>query len=143
MAASTSAFYSVQYQPTPAVLRGTVLQPLSALEFTEACEMLLHAARHHRCPYWLLDGRADANFRTPDVYEWLGDEFLPRVQRELGRMPMLAFLARAGFRRKLHAQNAALPTVVGGAFRSAWFTDESTALDWLASFRSVRPDSLP
>ncbi len=133
------SFYAVRYQPAPALLRGTVRRPLSPLEFTEACEMLLAAARRHRCPYWLLDGRADADSRPLDVYEWLIDEFLPRVHRVLDRVPTLAFIARPDFWDALRARSFAPPIVIAGTFRANWFTDEGEALAWLASYRTVLP----
>ena len=139
MAEQTLPFYQVQYQTAPPLLRGTVLRPLSVAEFTEACEMLLATARRHRCPYWLLDGRADANTRPPDLYEWLSDEFLPRVHRVLHRVPTLAFVARPDFWRELRAQNFAPPTVIAGTFRAGWFTDEASALAWLTTFRTMSP----
>ena len=132
-------FYAVRYQPAPALLRGTVLRPLSTLEFTEACEMLLAAALEHHCPYWLLDGRADVDARSPDVYEWLSDEFLPRVHRVLGRVPTLAFLAYPEFWHTLRARSYAPPVVIAGTFRAGWFTDEGTAMQWLANYRTVLP----
>ena len=132
-------FYAVRYQPAPALLRGTVLRPLSSLEFTETCEMLLAAAYQHRCPYWLLDGRADADTRPAAVYEWLIDEFLPRVHRVLGRVPTLAFVAQPDFWDSLRARSFAPPIVIAGTFRASWFTDEGTALAWLATYRIAMP----
>ena len=132
-------FYAVHYQRVPALLRGTVLRPLSALEFTETCEMLMAAARQHRCPYWLLDGRADADTRPAAVYEWLIDEFLPRVHRVVGRVPTLAFIARPDFWDSLRTRSLASPIVIAGTFRANWFTDEDSALAWLATYRTALP----
>ena len=97
MSTPSQPFYAVRYQPAPTLLCGTVLRPLSALEFTEACEMLLAAAKEHHCPYWLLDGRADSSNHPADVYEWLVEDFLPRVHRALDRVPCLTFVARPEF----------------------------------------------
>jgi hypothetical protein len=135
----STPFYAVRYQPAPALVRGTVLRPLSTLEFTEACEMLLAAALKHRCPYWLLDGRADTDARPLDVYEWLNDEFLPRVHRELGRVPTLAFIARPEFWHALRARSFAPPMVIAGTFRAGWFTEECAAMRWLTNYRTVLP----
>ena len=143
MSTPSQPFYAVCYQPEPALLCGTVLRPLSALEFTEACEMLLAAAKEHCCPYWLLDGRADTNSRPPDVYGWLSDEFLPRVHRVLGRVPTLAFIARPEFWHALRAQSYAPPMAIASTFRAGWFTEESTALAWMATYRTVLPAPLP
>ena len=137
MSTLSQPFYTVRYQPAPALLRGTVLRPLSPLEFTEACEMLLAAAVEHRCPYWLLDGRADADGRPSDVYEWLSDEFLPRVHRVLGRVPTLAFIARPEFWHGLRARSYAPPLVIAGTFRAGWFTEECAAMRWLTHYRTA------
>ena len=124
------SFYSVTYQAQPPLVRGVVLRPLSVAEFTEACELLLAEAQAHNCPYWLLDGRIDENTRPLDMYEWLGEDFLPRVHRALGMVPCLAFMARPEFWRALQAQgytNSA-PTLKPAVFRAGWFTEESAAL---------------
>ena len=142
MSTPSQPFYMVRYQHAPALLRGTVLRPLTTIEFTEACEMLLAAAQEHHCPYWLLDGRADADARPPDVYEWLSDEFLPRVHRVLGRVPTLAFVARPEFWQALRARSYAPPLVIASTFRASWFTDERAALAWLATYRTVLPAPL-
>jgi len=142
MSTPSQSFYAVHYQPAPALLRGTVLRPLSTLEFTETCETLLAAAQQYRCPYWLLDGRLDTDSRPHDVYWWLSDEFLPRVHRVLGRVPTLAFIARPEFWDALRARSYAPPIVIAGTFRASWFTDEGTALAWLATHRTGLPAPL-
>ncbi|MVN78181.1 hypothetical protein GO988_17775 [Hymenobacter sp. HMF4947] len=130
-------YYSVQYQSQPPLVRGVVLRPLSVAEFTESCEQLLAVAQRHRCPFWLLDGRADAQERPLDVYEWLGEEFMPRVRKALGRIPSLAFIAQPEFWQELQARNYARPSPTGpsAAYRANWFTSEADALAWLHQFR--------
>lgn len=130
-------YYAVHYQASPPLIRGTVRHPLSATEFTEACEMLLEHAQRHRCAYWLLDGRADAPGRPTDVYEWLKDEFLPRVHRTLGRVPCLAFMAKPELWQELQSRHYVLPTpsLLASTYRTGWFVDEATALAWLNQFR--------
>ena len=54
----TTDYYSVQYQVSPALVRGVVLRPLSETEFTESCELLLMQAQRYGCPFWLLDSTA-------------------------------------------------------------------------------------
>ena len=133
------SFYSVTYQAQPPLVRGVVLRPLSVAEFTEACELLLAEAQTHNCPYWLLDGRIDENTRPLDMYEWLGEDFLPRVHRALGTVPCLAFMARPEFWLALQAQGYAndAPTLKPAVFRAGWFTDETAALVWLSQFRPL------
>lgn len=130
-------YYTVQYLAQPPLLHGMVRRPLSATEFTETCELLLAWAQHHDCPFWLLDGRLDAEPQPLDVYEWLRDEFLPRVHKTLGRIPCLAFLARPELWLALRAHHyaPAPPVVLSAAARTGWFTNEAEALAWLAQFR--------
>jgi hypothetical protein len=134
---STAEFYAVRYQANPPLVRGVVQRPLSTAEFTEACELLLAKAQQHRCPFWLLDGQADTAERPTDVYDWLGDEFLPRVHKTLGLIPCLAFVARAEFWEALQARNYASPTsnLHATSFRAEWFTSEADALAWLGQYR--------
>ena len=134
---STAEFYAVRYQAEPPLVRGVVQRSLSPAEFTEACELLLAMAQQHQCPFWLLDGLADTAERPTDVYDWLGDEFLPRVYKTLGRIPCLAFVARTEFRQALQSHSYASPTstLFATTFRADWFTSEADALAWLGHFR--------
>lgn len=131
------SYYAVQYQAHPALLRGQVLRPLSATEFTEVSELLLAWATHYNCPFWLLDGSVDTQPQPLDVYEWLRDEFFPRVQRSLGRIPCVAFIAQPELWQALNTLNYAppVPVILSAAYRANWFTNEPEALAWLAQFR--------
>ncbi|GAA4494282.1 hypothetical protein GCM10023172_04120 [Hymenobacter ginsengisoli] len=137
MLPSAPGYYAVQYQAQPALLRGRVLRPLSATEFTEVSELLLAWARHYDCPFWLLDGTIDTKPQPLDVYEWLRDEFFPRVHRSLGRIPCVAFIAQPDMWLALKAFSYAppAPVVLSAAYRANWFTNEAEALAWLAHFR--------
>lgn len=137
MRSTLADYYSVDFEAHPPLLRGRVQRPLSAAEFTETCELLLAQARRHDCPYWLLDGRADEDVRPPCLYQWLTDEFLPRVSRTLGRMPYVAFVARPSFWQALqaHAYGPLAPAQLSATFRINWFTDEAPAAEWLNSYR--------
>ena len=140
MLTHVAEFYEVRFEARPPLLRGRVLRPLSVIEFTEVCELLLEEARRHRCPYWLLDGRADEPVRPADVYGWLNEDFLPRVRVALGEAPYLAFVARPDFWKLLQAQayGSLAPAQPSPAFHSNWFTDEATALAWLDKQRKAR-----
>jgi hypothetical protein len=131
--------YVVHYQALPPLLRGLVLRPLSAVEFTEACEMLLVTAQRYQCSYWLLDGRADENTRPIDVYQWLVEEFLPRVPRALSQVPHLAFVAQPCFWDALQTRSYPLndPALASPAFRIGWFTEAAAAEDWLNLSRAI------
>ncbi|MDO7885689.1 hypothetical protein [Hymenobacter cheonanensis] len=130
-------YFAVHYQAQPALLQGKMLRPLSATEFTEVSELLLAWAKHYTCPFWLLDGRVDSVPQPLDMYEWLRDEFFPRVHLSLGRIPCVAFLAQPELWLALNARGYALPApiILSAAYRANWFTDEAEALAWLAQFR--------
>jgi hypothetical protein len=131
------SYYTVQYQAQPALLRGRVLRPLSATDFTEVGELLLAWGQHYDCPFWLLDGRVDTRPQPLDVYEWLREEFLPRVHQGLGRIPCVAFLAQPEMWLALNTRGYAppAPVILSSAYRANWFTNEEDALAWLAQFR--------
>jgi hypothetical protein len=129
-------YYAVHYQPHPPLLRGTVQRPLSATEFTEACEAVLAWAQHYDCPFWLLDGRADV-VQPLDLYEWLREDFLPHAHKVLDRVPYLAFIGESDFWLALQAQHYAPSAtwVLSAAYRANWFTTEEAGVAWLAQFR--------
>lgn len=132
-------FYRLDYQPTPPLLRGTVPHPLTDAEYAGVCELQLAEALHYRCPWWLLDGRADGPPRPAQLYEWLQDDLLPRAHRGLVQQPTVAFMASAAFWQELKARRLVPNLVFSGSFRSGWFTDEAPALAWLARCRAGSP----
>ena len=131
MLVSIADYFTACFLPQPPLLRGQVHRPMSESEFTEACECMLMQAERHRCPYWLLDSRRDAHVRMPDVYDWLTDEFLPRVRTALGQAPCIACVAPASFWHELQAA-APLPLANPDvAYRARAFTTEADARQWL------------
>ena len=135
MLASIADYFTACFQPEPFLLRGQVHRPMTESEFTEACELMLVLAQRQHCPFWLLDSQRDANTRAPDVYDWLTDEFLPRVRRNLGQAPCIAFVAPASFWHELQA-TAPLPLAQPGvAYRARAFTQEFEAQEWLQALR--------
>jgi len=138
MPLSTTDYYLASYDAHPPVVRGVALRPLSVVEFTEACEMLLAQAQANQCRYWLLNGQADANVRPPDVYDWLLEEFLPRAHKLLGRVPCLAFVARPDFQHAIRANSRLLPIPTQpAAIQISWFTNEADGLAWLNHLRII------
>ncbi len=137
MSATTQAFYGITFEPAPPLLHGRVLRPMTVLEFTEVGEELLTAAQRTNCPYWLLDGRADRSRQQPELYQWLEDDYLPRVRLALGRPPIVAFLGTTLLWQQVQAQGTAAPdaSLLSPAFRAQWFTDEAVAKGWLDTFR--------
>ena len=111
-------------------------RPLSAGEFTAAAELMRALAQRHRCLYWLLDSRAGANIRLPDVCDRLTDESLPRARPDLGRSPCIAFLAEPRFWQALQEDYPPRQAVPAVLFRAGSFTQETEALGWLAAQRA-------
>jgi hypothetical protein len=130
------SYYAVAYEPAPPLLRGRDLRPLSAEEITETCEVLLAAARHHQCRYWLLDGRSHQWAQPQALHHWMQEEYFPRVRAVLGGQPCLAFLVPPFVWAGLPAQGYAQPLdSLAHGVRMGWFTTEPDALHWLARQR--------
>jgi hypothetical protein len=129
-------FYAVTHQDYPPLLRGISRRVLSAEEVTEACEVLLASARHHNCPYWLLDGRSNPREQQPQLHQWIREEYFPRVRAVLKRPVHVAFvvtpLVRSGLDRLGFAVVEELHPGVGCI---GWFADEAPALTWLIQQR--------
>ena len=136
-------FYALAHQAQPPLLRGMAQRALNAEEYTQACELLLAAARRHGCADWLLDARANPLPPPLALQHWLRDEFLPRAVQELGRAVHVAFLVPPEVRRALSRLGYPARLVLGpGAGQLGWFTDEAPARAWLAQLRgsgSSRP----
>lgn len=135
-------YYRLEYQPTPPLLCGTVVRPLTDVEYTGIFELQLAEALHHHCPWWLLDGRADGPPRSAQLYEWLQDDLLLRAHRGLLQQPTVAFIAQPAFWRELKSQRLIPNLIFAGTFRRGWFTDEESALAWLARCRVDSPPPL-
>ena len=137
---SVLPFYAVTYHANPPLLRGLSLRALNPEELTETCEVLLTAAQHFGCPYWLLDGRANPDGQPPSLRQWLREEYFPRVRAALGLPLHVAYLVTPEFRAVIDqlglGQVDELQPAVGWV---GWFTQEATALAWLEQQRLVQP----
>ncbi|MFC7668820.1 hypothetical protein ACFQT0_16685 [Hymenobacter humi] len=113
-------------------MRGRSRRTLSAEEVTLTCEVLLAAALHRRCAYWLLDGRVSRQEQPVELHEWLHEEYFPRVRTELGQPPCIALLVAPVFYKQLlaMAHNAPVEWPTWGA-RVNCFKEEDAALAWL------------
>ena len=133
-------FYDLAHQERPPLLRGMARRALSAEEHTQACELLLAAARYHDCADWLLDARANPQPPPLALQHWLREEFLPRAAQELGRAAHVAFLVPPEVRQALGRLGYPARLALGpGAGQLGWFTDEAPARAWLAQPRARRP----
>ena len=136
-------YYTVHYAAQLPLIRGHTLRELNAEEITFTCELLLDTSLRHGCPYWLLDGRTHVREQPQCLHDWMREDYLPRVRQVLGRQPCIAFLVPpavwAGLQDKGYAQPLDWQSQ---AARLGWFTDEGSALDWLARQR-CRESRLP
>ena len=128
--------YTLVYQASPPVLWGRPHRPLSPEEITEVCELMLAYALHHRCHYWLLDNRVDAAPLPSDLYQWMREDYLPRVRTVLGQSPLRAFVIPAAAWAMKQGQGDSMPDVEPrNLFQTGWFTEEAPARAWLDQFR--------
>ncbi|WP_188559847.1 hypothetical protein [Hymenobacter glacieicola] len=133
-------FYQVTLYKAPFVLRGRNPRALSAEEVTETCELLLAAAAQHRCPYWLLDGRANAEHQPVELHEWMREEYFPRVRAVLGQQLQVAFLVKPAVWHGLRERGYEAPQDWASfALHAGWFTEELPALAWLQRQQTARP----
>ncbi|MCR5888872.1 hypothetical protein LRS06_14075 [Hymenobacter sp. J193] len=130
-------YYNLVFQSAPPLLYGVSVRPLSPLEVTEVCELLLATAVRHACPYWMLDGLRQQSPQPQTLHNWMREEYFPRVRRELKQMPFIAFLVplfiwealpKVGYDNPLDEQ-------VQGV-RMGWFTDPKQGLAWLNRHRA-------
>ena len=130
-------FYEIRFEAEPPVLWGRSLRSLSGVEFTEACELLLRAAQRHHCRFWIIDGRANAGPRPDDMYDWMEEEFLPRLHGVLGRSPCIAFLVEPAASLQARARSYVPPTDADLTLplHLGWFSEDRTALAWLYECR--------
>lgn len=129
---SVLPFYQVTLLESPLVLRGRNPRALQPEEVTEACELLLVAAAQHRCPYWLLDGRANDQHQPVELHDWMREEYFPRARAVLGQQLQVAFLVTPDVWQGLQARGYEAPQDWASfALHAGWFTEEPLALTWL------------
>ena len=135
-------FYAVTYASQPPIVQGHTLRKLSAEEITASCEWLLDTALRHHCPYWLLDGRAHVQEQPQSLHDWMREDYLPRVRQTLGQQLCIGFLVPPAVWASLPGKGYPQPLDwQSHAARLGWFTNEASALDWLAQQRCR--ESLP
>ncbi|WP_196283269.1 hypothetical protein [Hymenobacter jeongseonensis] len=114
------------------MLRGYSRRTLTAEEVTKTCEVLLAAALHRRCNYWLLDGRVSHHQQPVELHEWLEHDYYPRVRAQLGQSPCIAFLVDPrqwpSLQQFGHSAPLEWPALEA---RVGWFQEEAAALAWL------------
>lgn len=131
-------FYAVTHQLCPPLLRDVNQRALSAEEITEACELLLAAARQHGCCDWLLDGRSNPSEQPPELHQWMREEYFPRVRAALGQPLHVAFLVAPAIRQGLERRGlSSVEELHPGVDAIGWFADD--ALAWLARQRHTGP----
>ena len=142
MPLSALDFYAITYSVQPPLLRGQSLRALSGEEMTEACEVLLDAAERLRCPFWLLDGRANPLGQPLPLRQWLREEYFPRARVALGQPLGVAYLVTPAFRRELDQRGFGTAEALGpGIGHIGWFVQEEEAVAWLAQHPSGAGDA--
>ena len=119
----------VAYRPDLGQLTGRWLRSVTEDELHQGYAALRQAALHHGCGYWLIDSRRRTN-RSLNGPEWVTTQFLPQVQRELGRALGVCFLVLPDYLRGL-PQGLQAPAP-GSLVQVARFLDEGAANAWLA-----------
>lgn len=125
-------FFPVTCREGSSLLRGRTRRALTAEEITKTCEVLLAAALHRRCSFWLLDGRVSTTAHPAELHEWLQEDFFPRVRAQLGQPPCIALLVAPCLWQGMAGAGLHAPTQwpAWGA-RVGWFKEERDALVWL------------
>lgn len=126
--------FTLTYMPDQHLLIGRWLRPVSFTEIKAHYENLLQAALDHdHCRHWLLDVRRRA-ISDPDVVQWFGEDFGPRLPIELGQPVVVAYFARVG--QDVATTDPALwENIRQGSLHGAnyrYFDLEGEALAWLA-----------
>jgi hypothetical protein len=122
-------FLQIVYRPDLGQLTGRWLRSIDETELHEGYAALRRAALHHRCAYWLIDGRRRTN-RSYNGPEWVTTRFLPELQREMGQPLCVCFLVLPDYLSALPPDSSA---TAPGPLRYARFVDEGAANAWLAA----------
>lgn len=125
-------FLALSHRPDLEVLVARWMRVISLAEMQQGYELLLQAATQHRCRQWLIDARRRNNTDREGAV-WMVQDFLPRLQGQLGGRTALAYLLPPTNLRDQQADAAFPPASFfdGKPFVAERFTDERTALDWL------------
>ncbi|WBA41033.1 hypothetical protein [Hymenobacter canadensis] len=132
MFSDTPDFLALSHRPDLQVLVARWMRVISLAEMRQGYELLLLAAAQHRCRQWLIDARRRNNTDREGAI-WMVQEFLPRLQGQLGGRTALAYLLPPVHLRDQQADAAFPPARFfdDKPFVAERFTDERQALDWL------------
>jgi hypothetical protein len=120
----------ITYRPDLDQLAGRWLRSISEAELHEGYNALRHAALHYGCGHWLIDARRRVT-RSLNGPEWVTTQFLPEVQRELGRPLRVCFLVLPDYLAGLPP--AVVPAAPGSLVQFARFIEEGAANAWLGA----------
>ena len=128
----TDAF-SLEYRSDLGILIGRWLQALPPPELQGTYEAMLAAAKAHgNCRFWLLDLRRRP-LAGPDLNEWFGNQFSPRLAATLGGPLFTAYLA--GPHQRVAAESAEMELHLRQAAAldsyPLFFDNEAEAVTWL------------
>lgn len=132
MLAATPEFLILSYRPDLEVLVARWMRVISLAEMQRGYEQMLQTAAQYGCHQWLIDARRRNNTDREGAV-WMVQDFLPRLQGQLGGRTALAYLLAPVHLRDPQADAAFPPAHFfdGKPFVADRFIDERTALDWL------------
>ena len=130
---STTAI-CIAYRADLNQLTGRWLRSVSEAELHAGYAALRQAALHHQCGQWLVDSRRRIN-RILNSCDWVTNEFLPQVQRELAQSLRVCFLVLPDYLDGLpESQQLAL---TNGPVQFVRHLDEGAGNNWLAGYQAV------
>lgn len=134
----STACLDVSYRPDLAVFIVRWLRQPSAEELQAGYLTALKAAEGPGCRFWLIDGRrrADANQRGTG---WMMETFFPLMVARLGSPIFMAYLFMPSHLADLEADASVPPLSYfdDRPYHVRRFTDEQSAMAWLADCRQV------
>lgn len=98
---------------------------------------IMEAADGIACWRWLFDLRRREEIATPELTAWLNTHFFPQLPRRYAQPVRIAFLIsplRAAYQQSASSAAAlSASSRPDDGYRTALFTDEAAAYQWLAS----------
>lgn len=109
---------------------------ITAAELQAGYFAILEAADTHNCWRWLLDLRRREELSSPELSAWLNTDFFPKLPRRYAQPVRMAFLV-SPLRAMQEQSDSSISSITATSqaalgYRTALFTDEAAAYQWLA-----------
>lgn len=130
---STTAM-QITYRADLNQLSARWLRSASEAELRAGYAALRQAALHYQCGLWLVDSRRRVN-RILNSCDWVTNEFLPQVQRELGAPLRVCFLVLPDYLDSL--PDSQQRTLTNGPVQFVRHLDEGVGNSWLTSYQEA------